>query len=57
MKWQPGTRNDDVVDVAGREVDPETFTHGTSEQRMRWFWRGYDTGKLEACDTFSASEL
>jgi predicted metalloprotease len=38
---------------AGREVDPETFTHGTSAQRMKWFRRGFDTGRLDACDTFS----
>lgn len=41
---------------AGREVSSETFTHGSSAQRMRWFRRGFDTGKLEACDTFSASQ-
>ena len=34
-------------------VSPDSFTHGTSAQRVRWFTRGYDTGKLEACDTFS----
>jgi predicted metalloprotease len=32
-------------------VVPESFTHGTSEQRMSWFRRGLDTGELEACDT------
>jgi predicted metalloprotease len=36
---------------------PETFTHGTSEQRQRWLKRGFDQGKIEACDTFGASEL
>jgi hypothetical protein len=35
----------------GRVV-PDSFTHGSSEQRMRWFRRGLDTGSLEACDTF-----
>jgi uncharacterized protein len=34
-------------------IDPETFTHGTSEQRVRWFRTGFDTGDPEACDTFS----
>jgi hypothetical protein len=40
----------------GYEV-PESFTHGTSEQRMRWLKRGYDQGTLEACDTIRAKEL
>ena len=35
----------------------DSFTHGSSEQRVRWFKRGYDTGKLENCDTFNASTL
>jgi predicted metalloprotease len=35
----------------GRVV-PDAFTHGSSEQRMRWFLRGMETGKMEACDTF-----
>lgn len=34
-------------------VVPETFNHGTSAQRANWFRRGFDSGKLEACDTFS----
>ena len=33
-------------------VAPDSFTHGTSEQRMTWFRRGYEQGKVEACDTF-----
>jgi predicted metalloprotease len=39
--------------MQGRVV-PETFTHGTAEQRQRWFERGFQSGKLESCDTFSA---
>jgi uncharacterized protein len=38
-------------------VSPDSFTHGTSAQRVRWFTRGYETGKLEACDTFGANQL
>ena len=36
-------------------VTPDTFTHGTSEQRVRWFKRGFETGDLSRGDTFSAS--
>jgi predicted metalloprotease len=35
------------------DINPETFTHGTSEQRMKWFRIGFDRGTLSACDTFS----
>jgi predicted metalloprotease len=38
-------------------VVPDSFTHGTSEQRFRWFKRGYDTGDMRQGDTFSASVL
>ncbi|MGH8196807.1 MAG: KPN_02809 family neutral zinc metallopeptidase [Steroidobacteraceae bacterium] len=42
---------------AGGAVVPDTFTHGTSEQRQRWFRRGHETGTLEACDTFKAADV
>lgn len=38
-------------------VVPESFTHGTSEQRMRWFEKGYDKGTLQGGDTFNATNL
>ncbi len=36
-------------------VVPESFNHGTSEQRMKWFKRGFDSGRMSDCDTFSGS--
>jgi len=38
-------------------VVPDSFTHGTSAQRKRWFLNGFKSGKVSACDTLSASEL
>ena len=38
-------------------VVPDSFTHGTSEQRLRWFKKGYDTGDLRQADTFSTPSL
>jgi len=36
---------------------PDSFTHGTSEQRVRWFKRGFDGGGVDACDTFGADRI
>jgi len=38
-------------------VVPDSFTHGTSAQRMRWFKRGFEAGEMKACDTFAAGAL
>jgi uncharacterized protein len=49
---------DDTLQAgAGQPVRPDSFTHGTSEQRQRWFMRGFQTGDLTQCDTFSARTL
>ena len=39
------------------QVVPESFTHGTSAQRARWFRRGWEGGSVQACNTFEAREL
>ncbi|UFN49351.1 zinc metallopeptidase [Roseomonas sp. OT10] len=38
-------------------VQPESFTHGSSAQRVRWFRRGFQNGNISACDTFGAQQL
>jgi len=43
-------------ETQGRVV-PDAFTHGTSEQRARWFRRGLESGQPESCDTFAAQQL
>jgi predicted metalloprotease len=49
---------DDRLQMESRGyVAPDSFTHGTSEQRVRWFRRGFVTGDMEQGDTFSASAL
>lgn len=49
---------DDTLQKRSRgSVVPESFTHGTSAQRVRWFKRGLEAGDLKACDTFSSSAL
>ncbi len=38
-------------------VVPDAFTHGSSEQRVRWFYRGLKSGDINMCDTFNADQL
>jgi predicted metalloprotease len=49
--------DDALQKSAGRAVVPDSFTHGTSEQRQRWFATGLKTGSVKACDTFNARSL
>jgi len=49
--------DDTLQEAAGRSVQPHTFTHGTSEQRARWFATGYESGLIRDCDTFGTDRL
>ena len=49
--------DDRLQKQATGQIRPDTFTHGTSEQRVRWFRAGQDSGEPAACDTFSADSL
>jgi uncharacterized protein len=49
---------DDRMQMRARGyVSPDSFTHGSSEQRVRWFKRGLETGSTKSCDTFAAAQL
>jgi len=49
--------DDRLQHMSQGRVVPDAFTHGSSEQRVRWFRKGMESGSIEACDTFSARQL
>ena len=44
--------DDRIQEQATGRIDPETWNHGSSEQRVKWFKVGFDNGQAEQCDTF-----
>ena len=57
MRAAEAIGDDTLQRQAQGRVVPDSFTHGSSEQRMRWFMTGYNQGSVEACDTFRARTL
>lgn len=49
--------DDRLMREAGRGVVPDSFTHGTSAQRVKWFKRGFTSGDFNSCDTFKTDSL
>jgi predicted metalloprotease len=57
MKASQAVGDDRLQKNAGRRVNPDSFTHGSSAQRLRWFKRGDSAGEPADCDTFSTDDL
>jgi predicted metalloprotease len=49
--------DDRLQRMAGRAVNPDSFTHGSSAQRSEWFKRGFDSGRISDCDTFASGAV
>ncbi len=55
MKAAEAIGDDRLQEQAGRRVSPESFSHGSSAQRVAWFRRGLESGSVDSCDTFSVA--
>lgn len=49
--------DDRLQKQAGRQIVPDSFTHGSSAQRVKWFRKGFESGNFNQCDTFAARDL
>jgi predicted metalloprotease len=45
--------DDRIQQQSGQRVNVDAFTHGSAQQRMEWFGRGFQSGDLKSCDTFA----
>jgi predicted metalloprotease len=54
LKAAAAIGDDRLQKMSGRAVNPDSFTHGSSQQRVEWFRRGFSSGKISDCDTFNA---
>jgi predicted metalloprotease len=48
--------DDRLQKMATGHVSPDSFTHGSSTQRMQWFEKGFDSGTISACNTFDSMQ-
>jgi predicted metalloprotease len=53
LKAASAVGDDRISEMTGNAIRPESFTHGSAAQRTTWFRRGFDSGQIDACDTFS----
>lgn len=54
LKAASAVGDDRISEMTGSAIRPESFTHGSAQQRMTWFRRGFDSGRVESCDTFAS---
>lgn len=57
IKAAAAVGDDTLMEKAGRAPMPDAFTHGSSQDRMTWFTRGFQSGQVTQCDTFKAAGL
>jgi len=57
IAWPSAIGDDRLQKQSRGYVVPDAFTHGTSEQRMRWFKRGIESGDMNQCNSFQAAQL